>query len=142
MACSVVCSNRARPRGVASHDHVPTVQTLAERFWSKVDKNGPMHPVLHTRCWLWTGAKFVSSGYGIIGVPDASGKFRHRRAHRIAWVLANGEPKNCVLHRCDVRPCVNYIEHLYDGTRADNARDARERDRFLRGDAWRSAHGL
>ena len=127
-ACSVVCSNLATPRGVADPSYVPKIVTLAERFWPKVDKYGPVHPRLRTRCWLWTGAKFVSSGYGLIGVPNTSGRFQHRRAHRIAWLLETGEPNDCILHRCDVRLCVN-LKHLYDGSRGDNARDRVERGR-------------
>ncbi len=138
-ACSVECSNRAMPRGVAGPSYVPTITTLADRFWLKVNKRGPVHPRLRTRCWLWIGAKFVSSGYGLIGVPNEHGRFQHRRAHRISWLLATGEPNDCILHHCDVRLCVN-PKHLYDGTRADNARDTRERGRFLRGAAWRKAH--
>ncbi len=30
--------------------------TDEERFWTRVNKDGPVHPVLGTACWLWTGA--------------------------------------------------------------------------------------
>lgn len=33
------------------------------RFWSGVDQNGPLHPVLGTKCWLWTRYK-NKEGYG------------------------------------------------------------------------------
>jgi len=55
-------------------------------------------------------------------------------AHVLAWVDAHGmlppEDKPCVLHHCDNPPCVN-PDHLYAGTRADNARDKSQRGRDL-----------
>jgi hypothetical protein len=53
--------------------------------------------------------------------------------HRLAWIDAHGqlppEDKPCVLHRCDNPPCIN-PDHLYAGTKADNSRDAVERERL------------
>lgn len=43
------------------------VRTLAERFWEKVNQDGPVHPVLGTRCWLWTATR-DAWGYGQIGL--------------------------------------------------------------------------
>src|SRR5690242_17042798 len=34
-----------------------------QRFWARVNKNGPVHPVLGTACWLWEGNK-GRGGYG------------------------------------------------------------------------------
>lgn len=109
--------------------------TIEERFWAKVDKNGPVHPVLGTRCHLWTGAP-DSHGYGTIGAGHKTLK-----AHRVAWVLFVGPiPEGeGVLHRCDVRLCVNYVEHLFTGTPGDNMRDRTAKGRSASGDRHGSA---
>ena len=58
-------------------------------------------------------------GYGWITI-----RRRAVLAHRFAWIRANGPiPDGMdVLHRCDNPPCCN-PEHLFLGTRADNAKD-------------------
>lgn len=87
---------------------------VVERFWKKVVKS--------EGCWLWNG-----------GVYDAAdeptyGSFQGKNAHRFSWELHNGTipPGLFVLHKCDVKPCVR-PDHLYLGTRKDNARDFNER---------------
>lgn len=59
-------------------------------------------------------------------------------AHRLSYAKAHGlskaQMKNiCVLHRCDNRPCTN-PEHLFSGTKGDNARDRNEKGRTTRGE--------
>ena len=95
-------------------------KTLEERFWSKVDKSGD--------CWIWTAYK-RPDGYGQFGFEGTQHK-----AHRVSWVLANGTiPEGLhVLHRCDVRECVN-PEHLFLGTNTDNMRDMIEKGRQSKG---------
>lgn len=46
------------------------------------------------------------------------------QSHIVSWTLHYGPvPAGmCVLHRCDVRVCVN-PDHLFLGTRGDNGRD-------------------
>lgn len=96
-----------------------------ERFWSKVNKS--------SGCWLWT-ASTQTGGYGQFSVLDARGHYVPRRAHRVSWELAFGQVPDglCVLHRCDVRTCVN-PDHLFLGTRADNTADMVTKKRQKRG---------
>ena len=69
-------------------------------------------------CWNWTGYKDID-GYG--RYYDG---IKTKRAHRIAWVKANGEIPDglWVLHHCDNPSCVNPA-HLRVGTHRDNALD-------------------
>jgi hypothetical protein len=99
-----------------------------KRFWSKVNKDGPVPPHRPELgpCWVWTGATF-DGGYGCLRVKNAG-----VGAHRLSWEMANGRaPTAWVLHHCD-NPCCVRPEHLYEGTRADNTRDMIERGRVPR----------
>lgn len=86
-------------------------------------------------CNLWTGAQ-DGHGYGAATVS----KHGTRMVHRIAWIDANGPiPEGmCVLHRCDT-PLCREPEHLFLGTRGDNARDAKAKRRHSHGDKHGSA---
>lgn len=69
-------------------------------------------------CWIWIAAK-DRDGYGAIQIKGVK-----ERAHRVAWVMANGTiPSGMVVcHRCDTPSCVN-PNHLFLGTILDNNRD-------------------
>lgn len=78
--------------------------TPEERFWPKVDKNGPppdYDPSLGP-CWLWT--RGLKEGYGAFHLD---GKLCG--AHEVAYRWLVGEvPEGCELdHLCRVRRCCN-----------------------------------
>ncbi len=103
------------------------LQTQEERFWSKVDKNGPTpsnDKKCKDVCWTWYGGK-DSAGYGSVMIKSTGD-----RAHRISWEYANNQkiPNDLLIrHQCDNKSCVN-PQHLVLGTHADNNRDTRERN--------------
>jgi hypothetical protein len=70
----------------------------------------------------------MGSGYGQMRTETGT-----NYAHRIAWEFINGKIPDglFVLHRCDVRACVNPY-HLFLGTHVDNMQDAKRKGR-LRG---------
>lgn len=86
--------------------------TLAERFWSKVERREP------NDCWTWR-ASLDSSGYGQL---KRDGKVV--RASRLAYELALGPIPDGVFvcHKCDDRRCCN-PSHLLLGANADNVAD-------------------
>lgn len=85
--------------------------TVEDRFWPRVDKNGPVpssRPELGN-CWLWTGAR-DGNGYG---------RFGHLLAHHIP---IGKPPKGLEYdHLCRVPGCVR-PEHLEAVTHAENIR--------------------
>ena len=99
----------------------PVPVSAEERFWEKVEKS--------EGCWLWTGT--CSRGYGNLRVGSlANGTRRKVTAHRFSFELHNGKPaEGHVCHHCDNPLCVR-PDHLYDGTPADNSRDAKVRGRL------------
>lgn len=111
---------------------------LVTRFWNKVNKDGPVHPVLGTNCWVWTGclAKSIPGRrllpYGKINVFG-----KCLCAHRVSYELNIGliPRDSLVCHKCDNPSCVR-PEHLFLGTQKDNVDDCvkKGRDRHPRGE--------
>jgi hypothetical protein len=94
---------------------------------AKVNRQGPVVRKELGACWLWTG--FVKdNGYGQFG----RGAFDGVYAHRFSYELHAGPvPAGLfVLHRCDVRNCVN-PDHLFVGTAKDNADDRDAKGRLV-----------
>lgn len=82
-----------------------------------VDSNG---------CWIWKGGK-NPRGYGNVRWTGTT-----KTAHRVSWEAHHGPiPKGLnVLHKCDVRACVN-PEHLWLGTHQDNMTDMSRKGRVV-----------
>lgn len=80
--------------------------TAERRFWSKVDKDGPIpmaRPDLG-QCWEWLGAKF-ENGYGAFRFYRGG----TGRAHRYAYMLLIGDIQGDLVvdHLCERVTCVN-----------------------------------
>lgn len=99
----------------------------AERLLAKVDKNGPIQPHMTTPCWLFKGHQ-MDNGYGQFNVSAEVGTLG---AHRASYLLFVGplEDGLDVCHHCDVRNCVR-PDHLFQGTRRQNMRDASAKGRL------------
>ena len=96
-----------------------------EKFADRVEKI-PFHA-----CWEWTGS-LTDNGYGRVYSYRRRGRGPEVSvvAHRLSWEFYRGAiPEgSCVLHHCDNKTCVN-PDHLFLGTRTDNALDRDKKGR-------------
>jgi 5-methylcytosine-specific restriction endonuclease McrA len=119
---------RIRERGTTDSPVPPPSE--AERFWPKVDKNGPVperYPDLGG-CWIWTGRGWTGS------FQTKSGPLTPRAW---AWIDANGPVPGgmMILSTCGTKRCV-HPEHSFAGTAGDRgALTAAKRVRCVRGHA-------
>ena len=131
-SCSSAYNTTARYSVKPSDEEV--LRLNIERFWEKVDKNGPIHPVCG-QCWQWSAGLF-SNGYGqfwrtVGAIP----------AHRFSWLIhGKGNIKRGlhICHHCDNRLCVN-PDHLFIGTCQDNKDDCVAKERQARGEGVNTA---
>jgi len=79
-----------------------------DRFWSKVNKDGPVpeHAPHLGQCWVWTGG--LADGYGAFSIKN-----RQYKAHILSYTWAKGEIAEGQErdHLCRNRACVN-PDHL------------------------------
>ena len=112
------------------HGHGLPIEEFARQM------EGLVVPEPNSGCCLWLGP-VDRRGYGRVEVWRSNHR-RVYRAHRVAWLLSGGDLVDglSVLHRCDIRCCVNPT-HLFLGTPWDNSRDMARKGR-----GSRSAKGL
>lgn len=99
----------------------------AERFWKKVNKDGPVPPHCPELgpCWIWT-ASVRSNGYGqfrYFGKPVV--------ANKVALLLNGTVIPDGIFccHKCDNPICVN-PSHQFLGTHQDNMSDCVKKGRL------------
>lgn len=97
-----------------------TTRPPAERFWAKVNKNGPL-PTEGTaigQCWIWTGA-MSNHGYGTFN----AGSGRYVSTHRYAYELTYGPIPDGLVgdHLCRRHECCR-PSHIQAVSNAENLR--------------------
>jgi hypothetical protein len=94
---------------------MPVKSSYADRFAASI------LPEPNSGCWLWD-AGIDAYGYGRIASGKRPGE--KLKAHRLSYELHCGPISHGanVLHRCDVRLCVN-PSHLFLGSHQDNHAD-------------------
>jgi hypothetical protein len=111
----------ATPKRFQCPDH----WSLGKRLTYYTDRSGGPDA-----CWPWTGHK-TPRGYG-----GLQWKGKPWRAHRLAWIEANGPippDKPHILHDCDHPPCCNPA-HLFCDTHAANMADKMRKGRAPHGE--------
>lgn len=103
------------------------MKPLAERFWARVDKSGPVptHKPDLGPCWL------SLYGVGSHGYPQisVSGRGTQTTTHVAALFLANGRWPEAGMHLCDNKRCIKaWVDelgpaHVIEGTIIENNRD-------------------
>ena len=114
---------KMRKKGIYSFGRYKTVP-IEDRFWTKVNKEGPILRHDLGSCWEWT-ACLNNKGYGQFGIRE-----NVFLAHRIAWRLKYGsDPCGIICHKCDNPKCVR-VDHMFVGSYQENLIDASRKGRM------------
>lgn len=103
-------------------------------LWTDGDRERLLHKVEKQPdgCWMWTGAVFKATGYGVFNARSDDGVWRPHTAHRSAYLMFVGPiPEGFqVDHLCRVRLCANptHLEAVtqQENNRRSNSRSARQ----------------
>jgi hypothetical protein len=111
-----------------------------ERFWAKVDKNGPFSPKDSTLCWLWM-AGTTPAGYGVFYPNDGKhGVYAHRYAYELLVEAILAHPDRKIDHRSTCsKTCVNpdHLRLTTDKQNGENRRGPNSNSRSgVRGVYW------
>ena len=105
---------------------IEAIITLPRNKQSKIRKRiiDNSFPITESGCWIWMKGT-DKNGYGVFSINNKS-----VRSHRIIYEIHKGIiPIGMeVCHKCDVPACVN-PNHLFIGTRKDNALDSLKKGR-------------
>ena len=115
------CSRHYNQRHKAGLIAPLRVIPVPERFWAKVNKDGPVpdyRPDLGP-CWLWKPEPAKDTGYGAFSAPELRGKLAHRYSYHLN--VGPIPPGLHIDHLCRVRRCVRPT-HLEAVTQQENNR--------------------
>lgn len=96
-----------------------SVESIGRRFREQLITDGPVLVPDLGPCHTWRGVR-DRFGYARMSICG-----RGYQGSWVAWLLSHGRwPEPCALHKCDGGSigCVR-IEHLFEGTKADNTSD-------------------
>ena len=106
-------------------------RSLEQKLIDYTDRSGGPNA-----CWPWTRSR-NADGYGRFCLP---GLHKAIGSHRVTFFVHHGYWPENACHTCDNPWCCN-PSHIFDGTHADNARDAQKKGRLIQPDTRGSRHG-